>query len=357
MASRSGSWFINNLTSPKGTMADYFHATRLFVDDDMRLAPKLKFQFHVYFSIDPRALKSVNFKERHLNEINMLVKTAELPKFNIQTETLNQYNRKKVVQVKLDYQPINIVFHEDNFGVVRQLWENYFAYYYADNDASKLETNYHRTSMLGPGLIRSAYGLDNNVSVPFFKQITIYQFARRYWSSATLMRPVITSWTHDTLNYADSSPAQNSMTIAYEAVNYNYGQVKTGVPPGFAVEHYDKTPSPLSLAGGGTETLFGAGGVIAGIETVFGRLADPGSFNSPADFLNTAIVAINTYQNAKNLSATKITGELSGVAINALRNLGISGFGSPGGTTFSINDTANQSTQANPSNVTGSGNG
>ena len=42
-------------------------------------------------------LKSLNFKYQHQNEINMLVKTAELPKFQIATETLNQYNRKKLL--------------------------------------------------------------------------------------------------------------------------------------------------------------------------------------------------------------------------------------------------------------------
>jgi hypothetical protein len=235
-------------------MGDYAHAARMFVDDDMRLAPKLKFQYHVSFSINSQALKSLNFKYQHQNEINMLVKTAELPKFQIATETLNQYNRKKVVQTKIDYQPVNIVFHEDNFGVVRQLWENYYGYYYADAEASKIYGNYNRTAMLGPGFIRTPYGLDNNSSIPFFNNITIYQFGRRQFTSATLVNPVISQWSHDTLNYSDSGPAQNTMTLAYEAVNYGSGSVSPNNPPGFGVDHYDTTPSPLSLGGGGTAT-------------------------------------------------------------------------------------------------------
>ena len=96
MTTKSNSWFINALTSPKGQLADFQHAARLFTDDDFRLAPKLKFQYHVSFSINPTAIKSLNFTYRHNTEINMLVKTADMPKFTINTETLNQYNRKKV---------------------------------------------------------------------------------------------------------------------------------------------------------------------------------------------------------------------------------------------------------------------
>lgn len=356
MASKSNSWFINAFLNPKGNLGDFAHAARLFVDDDMRLAPKLKFQFHVSFSINQQALKSLNFTYRHQNEINMLVKSADLPKFQIQTETLNQYNRKKVVQTKIDYQPVNIVFHEDNFGVVRQLWENYYAYYYADSEASKIYGNYNRTAMLGPDFIRTTYGLDNNSSIPFFNNITIYLFARRTWSSATLINPVITAWNHDTMNYSASEPAQNSMTVAYEAVNYNYGNVTRGNPPGFALDHYDTVPSPLSIAGGGTATVFGPGGVLAGAETVFGQIASGAAFDSPLGFLNTAVTAVNTYQNAKNLSKTGVQGELTNIALKGLTGTVRASTGSVNNTNFPINDSGNQNiTVASPRSVTGGG--
>lgn len=356
MTSKSNSWFVNNLTSPKGLMGDYAHAARLFVDDDLRLAPKLRFQFHVTFNINPQALKSANFQQQHKNEINMLVKSAELPKFVVQTETLNQYNRKKVVPIKIDYQPVTIIFHEDNFNVVRQLWENYYSYYFADNEASKVYGNYNRTAMLGPSFIKTTYGLDNNVSVPFFNNITIYLFARRYFSSATLINPQITSWNHDTMNYSDTTPSQNTMALAYEAVNYNYGQVSKGNPPGFAVEHYDQTPSPLSVAGGGTSTLFGSGGVLAGAEQIFGAVASGKAFESPLDFLSTAIKTVNTYQNTKELYQkgwTGIRGELNGVASNALRNVANTNFANP--VKFPIPDSGNGTTVATARNITGGG--
>ena len=76
------------------------HASRLFVDDQFRLLPKLNYLFHVSFSINPKALANIELSQKHKNEINMLVKSIDLPSFTVTTEVLNQYNRKKVIQYK-----------------------------------------------------------------------------------------------------------------------------------------------------------------------------------------------------------------------------------------------------------------
>ena len=223
MASKALRQFISGALNPKGNLGDFQHAARLFVDSDLRLAPKQKFLYHVSFNINTNALKSLNFKYQHQNEVNMLVKTAELPKFTVQTDTLNQYNRKKVVQVKLDYQPIQIRFHDDNLGVIGQLWQNYFGYYYGDPAAANIPGAYNRTAMRSSNFIRGRYGLDNNSAIPFFNDITIFQLAKRAWYSYKLVNPVITAWNHDSLDYSSSATSEQSCMIAYESVAYNTG--------------------------------------------------------------------------------------------------------------------------------------
>jgi hypothetical protein len=344
MSSKALRQFISGVTNPKGNLGDFQHAARLFVDNDLRLAPKQKFLYHVSFSINTNALKSLNFKYQHQNEINMLVKTCELPKFTVQTETLNQYNRKKLVQVKIDYQPINIRFHDDNLGVVGQLWQNYFGYYYGDPAAANIPGAYNRTAMQNSNFIRGRYGLDNNSSIPFFNNITIYQMAKRAYYAYRLINPMITAWNHDSLDYSNNQPSEQSMTIGYEAVAYSTGYVRPGDPPGFAQEHYDRTPSPISLAGGGTPTIFGPGGVLAGAEAVFGSLGSGIAFDSPANFISTAILAVNTYQNAKKLSSAGTSAELTSIAIKGARSLA--------NYNFPINDPSTE-TKANQINLSG----
>lgn len=350
MASPFVNQLINGVLNPKGDVADFRHAARLFQDNEFRLAPKSKFNFHVAFNINTQALKSLNFTFQHRNEINMLVKKCDLPKFTIDATTTNQYNRKKLIQSSVTYTPVQITFHDDRLGVTRQLWENYFAYYYADSIISKSKDAYMRNAMANGSYTRKPYGFDNNSSIPFFDNITIYQMANKQYASYTLVNPMITAWNHDSLDYSSSQPAEQSMTVAYEAVHYNTGYVNTAVgdPPGFGIDHYDTIPSPLSLAGGGTRSVFGQGGVLAGIETVAGRIADGTAFDSTANFVTTAIQAINTYNNAKSLNKTSVNNELFKVALNGINTVGRQGLSGIQNTSFPINNSNQQTTVAQP---------
>lgn len=328
--------FLNDVgygvTHPKGQMGDFQHAARLFSDDAFRLAPKLKFQYHVAFGIDDRACKNLQLNQRHKNEINMLVKSVALPNFSIGTDTANQYNRKKIINTKIDYQPITMKFHDDNYGLVNQLWQNYYNYYFADGRSAKSPGSYIRDPMKNGNYYKLPYGLDNNSSYPFFKYITIYQMARHEYVSYKLINPKITAWNHETMSAAESTAHENTMTVAYEAVSYDAGVVRRGDPEGFAVDHYDLSPSPLSVGGGGTVSLFGQGGVLAGAGDVIGDIFSGKAFESPADFISTAIKTVNTYENSKKLTNAGLKEEgqrvLTG-SLNSIARTGANGFAFP----------------------------
>jgi hypothetical protein len=87
-------------------------------------------------------------------------------------------------------------------------------------------------------------------------------------------------------------------------------------PKGFATLHYDLVPSPLSVAGGGVSTLTGQGGVLDGLESIFGDLSNGNTFDSFGGFLGTAIKSVNTYKNFSNLTKEGLKNE----AINILSN-------------------------------------
>lgn len=356
MASPFLRYLVSGATNPKGNVGDWQHAARLFTDDSLRLAPKSKFNFYVSLEINTDALKNLNLTYQHRNELNMLVKTCDLPKFTITTETLNQYNRKKVVQNKIDYTPINIKFHDDNLGITRALWENYYSYYYADPIAAKVSGSYNRIAMAAGSYIRTPYGLDNNSSIPFFRAITIYHMARKTWQSYTLINPIITAWNHDSMDYSTSQPAENSMTVAYESVTYNAGYIAQTPIPGFGLEHYDVVPSPLTVAGGGTVSVFGVGGVLAGVSQTLGSMASGSAFENPANFISTAITAVNTYNNSKNLTSAGFNQELGNIVVKGLNTVATQGLGGVRDIAFPIADaigTGIKATVAGISNLFG----
>ena len=317
--------FLDNVlqgaTNPGGNLKDYQHAARLFVDDGMRLAPKTKFLYHCVFELSDEAQKIIpQLDQRHKQEINMLVKSADLPKFSVQTATKNMYNRKKNLQTSIEYDPVNITFHDDNMGLTTTLMEAYYRYYFRDGNyrSDGVSPPYDsRNTYKGSITQNYRYGLDNDHSTPFFNKITIYQMARHEYLGYTLVNPLITGLTHDQMDSADNStPSQNQISVAYEAVFYSRGPVGENSPKGFATQHYDKTPSPLTIGGGGTSSLFGGGGVIGGISDVLGDIAG-GQFN-----LGTALTAFNTFKNAKSLTKDGLREEGFNILKSTITNIG-----------------------------------
>jgi hypothetical protein len=235
--------YLTNTTTT--VLRDQQHAARVFTDDQFRLAPKHKFLFHVAFSINIAALRNIDLVQRHRNEINVLVKSCDLPRFTINTETLNQYNRKKNVQTKHTYNDINVTFHDDNMGIINQLWQNYYKYYYADPTTAESNNALMRNAMLSYDYNSRPFGLDNGSRTPFFNYITLYQMARHEYVSYKLHNPIITGWNHNKVDYAQNTVHDNTMTLQYEAVSYGNGNISQGDPEGFSIEHYDQSLSPL----------------------------------------------------------------------------------------------------------------
>jgi hypothetical protein len=96
----------------------------------------------------------------------------------------------------------------------------------------------------------------------------------------------------------------NNMTVQYEAVWYDRGAVGADSPKGFAdPSHYDTTPSPASLLGGGA---LGVGGVIGAGISLYDFITNDGSFNSP---LEAGLAAANLISNVRNLSSEGIRSE------------------------------------------------
>ena len=247
--------YSDNLNSKQDgiTLRDYNHAGRLFLNNNLKFTPKVRYLYHCFFALDPsvgNVLQSLT--QKYTTEIGMLVKSADLPRYTAQVETRNKYNRKKNIQTSIQYDPINIVFHDDNHGVTTALLEAYYRFYYADawhgsqpGAYSKLDGD---NTFKGSARHQYRYGLDNNISVPFFRNIQLSQLSRSQYTTYTLVNPIITNWQHDTVESEGNSFMQNTITVAYEAVHYDRGSITTGEdgnPTGFGTVHYDSRPSIL----------------------------------------------------------------------------------------------------------------
>lgn len=328
---------------------DYSHASKVFRPNGYAYSPKLKFLFHVYFEINQNAYAvglstGANF--------GLAVKNIKLPSYTFTTHELNQYNRKRIVQTKVKYDPIDITFHDDNNNLIRNLWFNYYSYYYADTNKPVLSYNGNQTDFIPidatPGNAnynrRNIY--DNDIAgdedwgyigetssspptasqvgqgaskVPFFKNITVYGFNQHKFSAYSLINPIITRFSHDTYDYsAGEGIMQNTMTIDYETVKYFEGAISgnnpSNVVPGFGMtESYDKRLSPIAVPGS-QATFLGQGGLVDAAGGFIQNISNGNYLGA----IQTAGTAYNTFKNV-NLKQTAIS-EINTALLNSTQN-------------------------------------
>lgn len=320
-------------------LRDYKHASKVFRPNAYANSPKFKWLFHVYFDIN----KTLITQQPNIFPADatpgLLVKSISLPKFSMQLNEMNQYNRRRYVQTRLTYDPIQVTFHDDNAGAIRSMWYNYFSYYYNDpnnpigRSASEASAMLNRRNQYTPDIssdVNWGYrGEPANTSTstalgtakaPFFKSIKIYGFNQHSFALYELINPIIEKFDHDTYDYYQTNGImENRMTLRYETVKYQQGALN-GQDPGAVVAgfgsdaNYDKILSPIAKPGS-NKTILGQGGVVdAGV----GVLEDLKNGNILGAIQKGGTLA-RTFQNPQALFQTAKAELVSGI-FNATQN-------------------------------------
>jgi hypothetical protein len=350
-----GQDFLTGFFGGQG-LKDYAHASKTFRTNGYELAPRNKFLFHVYFNLNTSEIPTLRnvFSASEQAELGLLVKTIQLPTYTLDTETLNQYNRKRIIQKKINYMPVSMTFHDDGGDLSRNLWYNYYSYYYKDpnqqygsassqngtngqvanepgfsynsrdiyannrpvNDWGYIGEGYSQGNAGGSG--GGSGGDQTSGKPPFFRDITIYGMDQHKWASYVLINPLVKEWKHDQYNYSEGGGVmENSMTVEYETVKYYTGAIggsrsDTNVK-GFAdPAHYDNVRSSLARPGS-TRTVLGQGGLLdAGIGIVRDLQTD--SFD-PIGAVQKAGTVYNTFKGANIKS---VVNEEANAAVKAV---------------------------------------
>ena len=293
------------------TMKDYKHAARLYLDEAFRLSPKNRFLYHVVFNINPLAAGNMlNRAKGEQIELGMLTKSVDLPSYQFNVEMKNQYNYKNYVQTGITYEPVTITLHDDMGDVATAFFKSYYQHYMTDTLHQQGEYNAIKFDNKNtPEPAAGKWGMDNGEDERFLNSVSIFQLHRQRFTEFRLMNPIINDYRTGSMDQADGGGvAEQSFSVSYSGVLIEAGAIKRDKPQGFAVLHYDNTKSPISPLGGGTDSIFGSGGVLAGISTAFG-LAKSGNF------LGALLSGVTTYKTIKRGKATRgIKEEIFGLA-------------------------------------------
>ena len=301
-------------------MKDFRHASRLYIDNNFKLAPKNKFLFHVVFNTDETLFYN-GFNSAERRQLNMLVKSADLPRYGMNLEEKVQYNKKMYAATRINYEPVNIVFHDDQADTVNAFWKKYYEYYIADSvGLAQNIVNTTKDDTYDPigSKNYTKFGMDTPVKrkKPYLRSIELFVLHKQRFTSMTLVNPVIGSFAHDNMDQADGAGIMsNTMSIYYETVIYMSGAVSSFNVPGFATINYDKEPSPLGVLGRGTNSIFGPGGIVDGIGSAISNWKE-------GNFLGAILGASNTYNNAKKMKKKDVKAELKGIAKKGIMEVG-----------------------------------
>jgi hypothetical protein len=358
-------WFNNFATDVAGGffgndyLRDYTHASKTFRPNAYQYAPKFKFLFHVYFEINQSAYavglpQGANF--------GLAVKSVKLPSYTFDTHTMNQYNRKRIVQTKIKYDPIDINFHDDNGNLIRNMWYNYYTYYYKDASIPVASVSGRQAQQTGNGSTNSPNNTNYNArniysqsitgntnwgyvgetpdspasntqaatgqtKIPFFKNVTIFGFNQHNYVAYTLINPIINRFAHDTYDYSQGNGTMtNTMTLDYETVKYFQGAIDGTKPSdivaGFGLNsNYDRVPSPITRPGS-QSSILGQGGLIDGVGGVISDLSGENT-----NILGAIQKAGATYNTLKNINLkqairSEVTTGITNAIMNPLNNTG-----------------------------------
>lgn len=271
------------------------HATYNFNQDAQSLyrnQPRFPFEYYIDIKLNNVGTAG-NFISQYFNnpawtQVQPLVKTIEMPSFKIETTPLNQYNRKRLSQTKIGFEPVKVVFHDVADGKTLKFWEMYYRYYFGDgNEPGKNEvkkpigqsgpvtteqflkniTPSFNPNILGlPASIKKVIsgnpfaGAQSSTNQVGSKQdtqnivantlnnhnfgfnlptvqnirnlvqtIDIYQVHGGRFNQVTLVNPRISAFTHDVLDYAESSKTlELTFTFEYEYAYYTIQNLKLG---------------------------------------------------------------------------------------------------------------------------------
>jgi hypothetical protein len=275
----TGAGFFYEKTSRHATYNFNLEAPSLY-----RNFPRLPFEYYINISLN-NVGTAASYIQSYFNaaqwqQIAPIVKTVEMPSFKIQTDTINEYNRKRISQTKIINEPVKVVFHDVCDGKTLKFWEMYYRYYFLDgnepgkNEAAQNPPNNKKYSVeqflqnitpaFNPNLASLPSSIVNafqpasptSADLPYntvgtkennnnilantlnnwqfgfnlpqvsnirnlIQAIEIYQVHAGRFNQVVLVNPRISAFTHDVLNYAGADKTlELTFTFEYEYAYY-----------------------------------------------------------------------------------------------------------------------------------------
>ncbi|MDA8897719.1 hypothetical protein N9I83_01670 [bacterium] len=198
--------------------------------------PRQKFEGYVNFILN-RELYATLYGDQSSNEfrtqISSLVRTADLPSVVFQTETKNAYNKKRIINTGVTYNPVSMTV----FDTVGNEWittlMKYFSYHFMDprNNQKADDRDIAAGNIREGGVenINSSFGSTSesqfnsnaagynlNSSAQFFERIDYVLYHGNKGVQYSIINPMMSEFKPGSIDYSSSDVQEFTMTFDYE---------------------------------------------------------------------------------------------------------------------------------------------
>lgn len=335
-------------------LRDYHHAAKTFTTSPgYTKAPYTGFSFHVNISFN-NILNLINRIET--KNISVLIKAADLPETQFETEVLNQYNRKRIINKRVVYQPIKIELHDDVANNVRNMWIAYNQHYNADSKYT-FSSSWAIDDVYQNYSLNRRYGLDNGNSLPFINKIEIFSMGNNEYSKMLLVNPVINSAAFDDHDYSESAKTMSlRLTIDYENIIYSTGT--TNQITNFGENNpalYDQNFSSLNSISLLSQAQLNPAG--SEVKTDTPTISVPVNSSVPLDALTVDAIAGNVKKSNTNSNTTPNFNETKkNIVASSIESNNANSYIFPDATTLQVTDNVLANAIGSAQNATSNGN-
>ncbi len=210
--------------------------------------PRQKFQGYVNFILNRELFASLfgsvdNSVFR--TQISSLVRKASLPDINFKTETKNSYNRKKIIQTGVEYEPVSLTVMDTVGNEWLSLLMNYYSYHFMNARNKTLRTDRDPVRPAGTSTLMSnsafgglagaltaatgtpnidqetvfdsnAYGYNTNIDPNFFERIDFILYHANKGVQYSIINPTLKALKMSDIDYSSSDILEYELTFDYE---------------------------------------------------------------------------------------------------------------------------------------------
>ncbi len=211
-------------------------AAKLYTSgSDFQSAPRQQHQFVIVFNLYPDVIDSFlrpqqQFLKNFRDRLHFICHTVDAPNFSVVQDIVNQYNRKRVINRKVDFDPMTVRMYDthDGLGIkfVKLLYEFEFnsARLYKKKGSGTRDVNEDHNYVQSIYQTEEQFQRTHNFGLREFeadkhrllKSIDFYQLAGKVYTKTRVVHPRLARVDMDNFDYSSSQPVNLAMAFTYE---------------------------------------------------------------------------------------------------------------------------------------------